>query len=548
MTESNDIIRKKISVRTGRRLQKKNVKNDYDVIVVGSGIGGLINASLLALLGKKVCVLEQHYTAGGFTHAYQRKGYEWDVGVHYIGEVHRPNSSLRRLFDVVSEKRLQWQEMDPIYDRIFIGDESFNLVAGTDNFIASLTKQFPQEQHSIEEYVKLVRHISYHSPKFFAGQAMPKWMATAYHWLRPKLIKPEFFQTTREVLEKITNNQKLISVLTGQWGDYGLPPSESSFVIHALLVKHYLAGGAYPVGGASSIAREIIPTILKAGGDVFTDAKVEHVIVKNGQASGVKLTNGLEIQAEKIVSNIGYINTVKKLIPIEYRQKFKLLTQTKKIKPSGASLCLYCGFKGTSEELGLDTTNLWIYSSENHELSVKNYEQSNAEDGEFPVVYISFPSTKDPLWNERFPNKSTVEIVTLSKMKWFEKWLGSEWSNRGEDYKALKEKLSQKLLAILFKHRPQLKNQLDYYELSTPLSTEYYQLNVQGEIYGLEHSVDRFNQLHLHPETPIKNLFLTGADTMTAGVGGAAMSGFITTMRMQGTLGANRVKNLLVDG
>ena len=547
MTKSFTNKRKKVTVRTGRRLQAKNVKDNYDVIVIGSGIGGLVNAALLAKLGKKVCVLEQHYTAGGFTHAYQRKGYEWDVGVHYIGEVHRAKSPLRKVFDLVSEKRLKWQAMDPVYDQIIIGDESFDFIAGTDNFINSLSTQFPDDKEAIVKYVELVRDISYHSSKFFAGQALPIWMAKIFHWLRPKLIRPEYFQTTRHVLESLTSNQKLISVLTGQWGDYGLAPNKASFLMHALLVKHYLNGGAYPVGGASAIAREIIPTILAAGGDVFTDAKAEQIIIKNNKATGVQLSNGLVINAKKIVSNIGYINTVTKLLPESIQQQYNLSKQAQKIKRSGASLCLYCGFNGTSETLNLNTTNLWIYATPNHELNVANYEKAKGENEEFPVVYISFPSSKDPEWSERFPNKSTVEIVTLANMDWFKKWIGTDWNKRGEDYEAVKEKLSQKLLAKLFEHRPQLKNALDYYELSTPLSTENYQLNDEGEIYGLEHTVERFKQAHLHSETKVKNLYLTGADVMTAGIGGAAMSGVITTMRMQGLMKMREIKALLAS-
>ncbi len=82
----------KVKVRTGKRFRAKRAESHYDTIIIGSGIGGLANAAFLSLLGKKVCVLEQHYTAGGYTHAYEREGYEWDVGVHYVGEVHRPST------------------------------------------------------------------------------------------------------------------------------------------------------------------------------------------------------------------------------------------------------------------------------------------------------------------------------------------------------------------------------------------------------------------------------------------------------------------------
>jgi len=548
--ESDDekVIRKG-SVRTGRRFRRSLVDDHYDVIVIGSGIGGLTNAALLSLLGKKVCVLEQHYTAGGFTHAYRRKGYEWDVGVHYIGEVHKKHSSLRRIFDAISENRLKWVEMDPVYDRIVLGSEEYDFVAGKENFTNNLIERFPEEEQAIKQYVSLIKSISKQTPKFFAGQALPPLMARIYNYFRPWFVSKEFFQNTRKVLEGITQNQQLISVLTGQWGDYGLVPKEAAFLMHALLAKHYLAGAAYPVGGASSIAREIIPTILTSGGGVFTDAQVEEVLVKNNTAYGVKLADGNEITADKIVSNIGFIKTIEQLLPRASKEKHKTERWTTEVNVSSASICLYAGFKGDSNTLGLRSTNLWLYPSSDHEANVERFSQSNKDDCDvdLPLVYISFPSTKDPKWPKYFPDKSTVEIVSITQNHWFEQWQGTQWNKRGDEYLAYKEALSQKLLNKLFDREPQLRDKLDYYELSTPLSTQFYQRNVSGEIYGLNHFVDRFNKPFLHPQTPVKNLYMTGADIMTAGVGGALMAGVITTMRMLGLRKMSQVKLLLAN-
>jgi all-trans-retinol 13,14-reductase len=130
-------------------------------------------------------------------------------------------------------------------------------------------------------------------------------------------------------------------------------------------------------------------------------------------------------------------------------------------------------------------------------------------------------------------------------MKWFEQWQGTTWQQRGEEYEAFKEQVAQKLLGKLFERLPQLKDALDYYELSTPLSTEFYQLNEQGEIYGLDHFVDRFNKPFLHPQTPVKNYYMTGSDVMTAGVGGALMAGVMTTCCMQGLRKSKGVISLL---
>ena len=177
--------------RTGYRYRPERAADRYDVIVIGSGIGGLACAALLAKFGRKVCVLEQHYTAGGFTHSYEREGFEWDVGVHYIGEVHKPHNTLRRIFDVISDGRLQWAPMDAVYDRVIIGSRTVDFVAGRDNLAASLKSHFPEEADAIDAYLALVDRVARSAQKFYAGQAMPRMLAKAYQAMRPMVVPKE---------------------------------------------------------------------------------------------------------------------------------------------------------------------------------------------------------------------------------------------------------------------------------------------------------------------------------------------------------------------
>jgi all-trans-retinol 13,14-reductase len=150
----------------------------------------------------------------------------------------------------------------------------------------------------------------------------------------------------------------------------------------------------------------------------------------------------------------------------------------------------------------------------------------------FPVIYISFPAAKDPDWPNRYPDRSTIDIITLMPYEIVEPWEKERWKKRGEDYDALKENMAQRLLAELFRLEPQVKNHVDYYELSTPLTTKHFVNYEKGEIYGLDHSPDRFKHKFLRPHTPIKNLYLTGQDIMTAGVGSALFSGLVTVSAM----------------
>lgn len=512
--------------------KQQKPKGKYNSIIIGSGMSGMALAAILAKEGKKCLVLERHYTPGGFTHVFKRRNYEWDVGVHYIGEVHKPNSVLRQMFDYISESQLQWQEMDANYDRIFFGKEAYNLVAGKENFINTLVSHFPNERLAIEEYYHTITTAFRQAKNFFVEKAMPpllsKFMGNS---LRKKMLKYASL-TTREVLEKITQNQKLIGVLTGQYGDYGLPPAQSSFLIHSAVVKHYMRGGAFPVGGSAEIFNTVEPVINKAGGEVFTNAEVEKVIVKNGKAVGVQMADGETFFADKIISSVGAELTFNQLIKDESAtQKFKNVTD--KISASACHVCLYVGLNAANEVLKLPKTNYWIYPENeyNHDKTVANFLE-DPDNAPLPVVYMSFPAAKDPTWAQRYPNRSTVELITITNYNWFKNWENTKWHKRGEDYNNFKEKLAQRLLAYMYEYAPQTKPYLDYYELSTPLSTKSFVNYSNGEIYGLKHTPERFNDKTLRAITPIKNFYLTGQDIATAGIGGALNAAVLTASAM----------------
>src|SRR5580692_12097711 len=141
----------------GHSYKQYPIADRWDAIVIGSGSGGLTTAALLAKhAGQRVLVLERHYTAGGFTHVFRRPGYEWDLGVHYIGQM-RSGASMRALFDEITEGRLLWNAMPEVYDRIRIADRSYDFVSGADRFTERMREYFPGEGRAIARYVQQVR-------------------------------------------------------------------------------------------------------------------------------------------------------------------------------------------------------------------------------------------------------------------------------------------------------------------------------------------------------------------------------------------------------
>ena len=532
------------TIRIGKRYRANRLNGDYDAIVIGSGIGGLTAAACLSHLGYKVAVFEQHYTAGGFTHSYCRNGYEWDVGVHYIGDMGVKTTLARRLFDFITDEQLQWAALDDCYDRIFLGEDHFDLVAGRDNFRNNLIQRFPQEKAAIDEYLVRLNKVASAMQAFTVERMLPKKVAKFTKLVRDR-VQPEYFnRPTRQVLEELTSNQTLIAYLTGQWGDNGMMPAESSFMIHALIAKHYMYGGYYPVGGASRMAETIIPQIQKTGGEVFTYAAVERILLENGKAVGVAMKDGTEVRSPIVISNAGVFNTFNRLLPKEVSDYTGYSQKLNTVKPSMASLCLYIGIKDSAKNLNLPKTNFWIYPNENYEQSIKTFLADANSD--IPMVYISFPSAKDPSFEARYPNRSTIEIVAPCPWEWVEQWADKPWGKRGADYDALKEDFSQRLLEKLYQKLPHLRGQIDYYELSTPLSTEFFCWYQKGEIYGLDHDPKRFEQTWLRPKTDIEGLYLTGQDILTCGVVGAMIGGAMTAINIGGVKALPLAKKIFV--
>ena len=511
-------------MKVGTAYQHSDLERHYDAIVIGSGMGGLATAGLLAKHGgQRVLVLERHYTAGGFTHTFRRPGYEWDVGVHYIGQVMDPDSPARLAFDDLTNAQLDWADMGDVYDKVIIGDDEYEFVKGKKNWRARMHEYFPDDRDAIDGYLNVLRSTVRRAGLYFAEKSLPPFVSSIAGGLMRRPVLRRASKTTRETLEALTDNQRLIGVLTGQWGDYGLPPGESSFFIHALVAGHYLEGGAYPVGGASRIAATIEPVIEDAGGAVVTSAEVREIVVEKRRAVGVRLADGNELRAPTIISNAGFTNTFLCLLPTEEATSHGMVEVAARLKPSMSHLSLYVGIEETAAELGLEKTNLWIYSHHNHDRNVELFlTDPNAP---LPFAYISFPSAKDPDFERRCPGRATLEVVTLAPYDWFREWEDEAWMKRGGEYQDLKGKLTERMLEPLYEHCPQVMGKVDHVELSTPLSTRHFAGFAQGEIYGLAATPERFAERSLMPRTPVPGLFLTGTDAATLGVVGALHGG-----------------------
>ena len=522
---------------SGWRSQYANEK--YDVIIIGSGISGLTAGVLLAEKGKKVLILEKHFKVGGWTHTFKRDYYEWDVGIHYIGEVHSKRSPVRKLFDQISNGQLEWNKMDDNYDRIIFPDQEYNFTAPRERFIPDMIEHFPGIEDKLVTYLDLIDSCVKSGQNYFANKALPVFLDNfTYKKMTQKYFKYSD-RTTKDVIMDIFDDEKILGVLTGQWGDYGLPPAQSSFAMHAMVVRHYLNGGNYPIGTSRKIAETSSDYLESMGGKIYVNANVDEILIEKRKTIGVQLESGEQIYAPIIISSAGVINTYNKFLRNAPNiENYK--TQLETVTPTPSFVCLYMGLKIPPKELQLKNTNLWIYPSYNHDKNVKDFFRNKKSN--LPVVYVSFPAAKDPLFNRKYPNLSTMEAITVSAFEDFKNWDNKPWKKRGNEYEEKKEKISERILGQIYQYVPNAKGNIDYYELSTPLSVKSLANYQNGELYGINHTPDRFHQKWLRAKVDIKNLYLTGQDIITVGVTSAMFSGLLTASAI---LKKNLMKELI---
>ncbi len=503
--------------------------NKFDVIIIGSGISGLSAASILSkLFKKKVLLLERHFKIGGFTHIFKRKGgygeYHWDVGLHYVGQMESGSMS-RAVFDYVTDGNVKWKKMPDPYDVFVYPDFTFKAMEGERYLKAEMTKLFPAEAAAIEKYFEDIKIVT----KWFGRYNFSLTLKPAARKISSYLFSKGSelaLMTLKEYLDSNFTDEKLKALLASQWGDYGLPPSLGSMAVHSLIVNHYINGGFYPVGGSKKIADSVIPLIENAGGSALVNHTAKEILVEKGKAIGVKALKKeghdfIEVDyfADKIISTAGAKITYTELLNMKDEPDF--IEEVRNFPSSISHINLYLGLKESPARLGLKGENYWIYNSYDHDAGFRSRDQ--LLNGIIHGAYVSFPSLKDPE-----AKSHTAEIIAFADYGSFEKWANEPWKKRGEEYENLKKDLSEALIRFTEKHIKGFKNLIDYYELSTPLSTIHFTGNPEGSIYGIPATPERYKMKWISPYTHIKNLYLSGADTFGHGIVGGLMSGALT--------------------
>jgi len=483
----------------------------FDVIVIGSGAGGLAAATATSKAKAKTLLLEAMPSAGGYINPYNIKGYSFDTGLHYLGELGENGSFRKRLKKLGIWGRVDFIEINPdCIGKYHFNGKVFCLPKGIENFKKRILAMFPNEKKAVESLIGLLKDIQKAAAIGSKGPKHPEF--TKYMPFFMKLMKKSYGQ----LMDEVTKNKELKYIFSLMSGEAGLPPDRAS-AFTALILLHYLEGGYYPKGGSKALRDAFVSVIKENGGIIKTSHRVNKIYKSNGLFKVV--TEKGEFLSKKVISNVDPQLTFTQLLD----EKININSLKKKAQNTQPSIGSFYAFLVTDlnlEKLGLGDFNLI------HTDTVDLNEAFDKWD-EFKNFFLTVPTLKDKSGDYTPDTLHTIEIISMAPYEPFAKWANKPSRQRGDDYLKLKLSLGDKLLTKAEKYIPNLRKHLVFKDFATPLSNIYWVNAPFGGDYGPNQTPNQMGAGRFPIKTKIDGFYLCGAGTLAGGIAPSIASGDI---------------------
>ena len=499
---------------------------NYDVIIIGAGLGGLTAGAKLARRGKKVLLIEQHNIPGGCATTFKRKDYTIEVGLHEMDGL-----------DDIDVKKAIFEDLDvlnnielirlPEFYRFINSNVDFVMPDDAEKARAKLLKKFPEEEKGIKAYFKEIRGIRRELPKLPRSKFWQSVLLPVYPLLYPYVTR-NAKKTIGGFLDKKFKNEDLKLLLTANLGYFHNDPYSMAMIYFATAQDAYYAGGWYIKGGSQKLSDYLASCIVNNGGEIVYRHLVEQILVEDGKAAGVVYRKKSKQETEKLTAKATHIianNAVPllaKMLPKDAAQK--LNRQISGLEISCSVITLYLGFSKSPKVLGNKYYSTFIANR-----AVKN-QTDFAEDLKYAafdkrhLIFVDYSQIDAGLTSK---GKSLGVLATSD--------YGADWKNlTREEYKAKKEEVSRVLISRLEQLIPGITQYIEYYELGTARSVEKFTMNPGGSVYGFAQTPKQAGANRFGNKLPLKNLYIASAWGFPGGgFTGAIISGYLTALKIK---------------
>jgi len=489
----------------------------YDVIVVGSGLGGLACGTILAKEGKKVCILEKNKQIGGNLQTYVRDRVIFDSGVHYVGGLDKGQNlyQLFRYLGIMDKLKLRKMDEDVFDAIVFNGDPVvYKYAQGYDKFIQNLAREFPEEEAAIRKYCQVIKEVCSKFPLYNlrVGSGL--------------FEKMESLETdTKTFIESITSNKKLRDVLAGNNLLYAGAAYKTPLYVHALILNSYIESSWRFVDGGSQISRYLAREIISRGGKILKHTKVMKLEEEGGALRYAETDKGERFFAKLFISNVHPAQTLEMTESTLLKKAFR-----SRVKSLENSISVFYANVVMKKNSFKHLNHNYYYFEEQDPWGVLNYTPEK-----WPMGFALFftTSSKVSVFTEG------VTIMAYMRFEEVKKWehtvnTVSNEASRGEDYETFKKEKAEILFDHVEKQFPGFKAGIKSYTTASPLSARDYIGNEDGSLYGLTKDFREPLKTFISPRTKIPNLYLTGQNINLHGILGVTVSAILTCAQILG--------------
>ncbi|MDA3615213.1 phytoene desaturase family protein [Polluticaenibacter yanchengensis] len=488
----------------------------YDVVIVGSGLGGLVSAVILAKEGKRVCVVEKNQQFGGNLQTFARDKTIFDTGVHYIGAL-EAGQNLNKYFSylgIMDDLNLSRMNNDA-YDVISFGDDALEYphAQGYENFTRQLLRYFPDEEVAIRSYCQKIQEICDAFPLYNLniGEGHPNDILSI---------------NAKQYFEELTQNEKLRAVLVGSNFLYAGLPDKTPLYVHALSVNSYIQSAWRCVNGGSQITKQLLKQLKKYGGEAYKRQEITGFKTEENKVVSAFTKDGNEYKADLFISNIEPKTTLNMVGAEKFRKSFYSRIQSIEVLP--AAFSIYIVFEP-------ETVKYLNYNNYHFKDSKRVWDANDYTEASWPEAFMLSMnvSEQDQEWAE------SMTGITYLHFSEFEKWQASRNtvaspSERGDEYEAYKLSRQERFLEQVIARYPQIKGNIKSVYTSTPLSYRDYIGGHNGNLYGYVKDSSNPLKSFISPKTKLDNLYLTGQSINMHGVLGVTIAAVLTCSEIVG--------------